>query len=173
MFRARLRSLFRWLFCRRRVVLLAFSCFIGAACGIYAAFRSEDSVLSLMRMAVSAHVSIVGLTVSALLPFLFAAFAAYLEQPVFLCILCFLRMFAFTFVGCCLHLAYGSAGWLLRCLFQFTDGCVLALLCWFSLRQISASTTFPVRDMAVCCGLCIVTCAMDYLMISPFLASLI
>ena len=173
MFRAHIRNLFRWLFCRRMYILLAFSCCFGAVCGILAAFRSEESFLSLMRMAVTSHVSIVGLTVSALLPFLFAAFAVYLGQPFFLCILCFFRMFAFTFLGCCFHLAFGSAGWLLRSLFQFTDGCCLALLCWFSLRQLSASYAFPVRDLSVCCGLCIVTCAIDYLMISPFLASLI
>ena len=82
------RSLIRWLFCRRGYLILALSCCCGAACGILAAFRSDESVLSLMRIALGAHVSIVGLAVSAFLPFLFAAFAAYLGQPVLLYILC-------------------------------------------------------------------------------------
>ena len=173
MLRARFLILFRWLFCRRRYLILALSCCFGAACGILAAFRSEESVLSLMRIAAGAHVSIVGLSVSAFLPFLFAAFAVYIRQPWFLCILCFVRMLAFTYLGCCMHLAFGSAGWLLRCLFQFTDSCTLALLCWFSLRQLSACPVFPVRDLAVCSAFCLITCVTDYLMISPFLASLI
>ena len=166
------RNLFRWLICRQGYLLLALSCCCGAVCGIYVAFGSEESVLSLMRMAMVSRVSIVGLTVSAVLPFLFAALAAYVGQPVLLCILGFLRMFAFTFLGCCIHLAFGSAGWLLRCLFQFTDGCALALLCWFSLRLIPAPAGFPTRDLGFCAVVCVAVSALDHLMISPFLAAL-
>ena len=166
------RNLFRWLICRQGYLLLALSCCCGAACGIFVARGSEESVLSLMRMAVVSHVSIVGLAVSALLPFLFAALAAYVGQPVLLYILGFLRMFGFTFLGCCIQLAFGSAGWLLRCLFQFTDGCALVLLCWFSLRRIAVPAGFPIRDLAVCAVICVAASALDHLMISPFLAAL-
>ena len=125
-----------------------------------------------MRMAMVSHVSIVGLTVSAVLPFLIAAFAAYAGQPVLLYILGFLRMFGFTFLGCCIQLAFGSAGWLLRLLFQFTDGCALALLCWFCLRRIDAPAGFPGRDLAVCGAACFAVSILDHFMISPFLAGL-
>lgn len=166
------RNCFRWLFCRRGYLLLALFFCCGAACGVYVALGSENSILSLMRMAMVSHVSIVGLTVSTFLPFLIAAFAAYAGQPVLLYVLGFLRMFGFTFLGCCIHMTFGSAGWLLRWLFQFTDSCALALFCWFCLRQVGRSPCFPIRDLAVCATACSAVSILDHFMISPFLAGL-
>ena len=167
------RNCFRWLFCRRGYLLLALFCCCGAACGVYVALGSENSILSLMRMAMVSHVSIVGLTVSTFLPFLIAAFAAYAGQPVLLYVLGFLRMFGFTFLGCCIHMTFGSAGWLISGFMLCSHAASTLLVIWFSLRHISGFRGCAGLDwMSGLVGLSIAN-VIENCLIAPFWASVI
>lgn len=162
----------RW---RRRIALavLAACWLTGLLLGIFYAARAGDTYSLLMRMAPSCRVSISGLAASALLPFLFAAFAVYISKPELLILVCFLKAFSFACCGFGVMDAFGSAGWLIRPLLQFSDGCTIPLLCWFSIRHISDIQPTWRADIGVCCMIAAVAVGFDYCLVSPFLVTLI
>jgi hypothetical protein len=125
-----------------------------------------------MRMAPNVHVSITGLIASVFLPFLIAAFAAYISVPQLMYPLVFLKMMLFCLCGCCIYNVYGSAGWLVRVLLQFSDCCMVPVLCWFCLRHISGSAVSLWKDFVISTVAAGIVGIIDYCLISPFLASL-
>ena len=78
-------------FRKQEEIVLAFLAAVGFAFGIYSAFISGLNIVSLMRIAASGCVSIVRLLVLILLPFSFAAVAAFLKKPFLLYLLIFLK----------------------------------------------------------------------------------
>lgn len=167
-----LRKLHRLWICRQDSLLLAFFCVTGALTGICIADRSGEHFFSMMRMAPSVHVSITGLIASAVLPFLIAAFAVYISAPQILYSILFLKIMLFCWCGCGIYAVFGSAGWLVRMLLQFTDCCMVPVLCWFCLRHSSGSHVFLWRDFSVCIAIAGIIGIIDYSVISPFLATL-
>ena len=144
----------------------------GLISGTLLAALSGNHYFLLMRVAASSHVSIVGLTVTVLLPFLCAAFAVYTDRPWMLYAVCFTKVFTFAFCGFGITAAYGSAGWLVRALLQFSDICTVPVLCWFSLRHLSGRKNGWKRDIGIGLGLVIPVICLDTWYISPFLAML-
>ena len=142
---------------------------LGALLAPYAA---EDYYL-LMRRAAGSPVSIVGLFASILLPFLIAAYAVFISKPVLLYAVCFCKAVLFSF--CCrgIQLSFGSAGWLVLILMQFSDLCMLPVLCWFSFRHLGNGTHQLKRDFAIVCLIGFAVGILDYCMVSPFLVMLI
>jgi hypothetical protein len=124
----------------------------------------------LMRMAPQSHVSIVGLAVTVLLPFLLSAFAVYKDRPWMLHLICSTKVFTFAFCGFGITAAYGGAGWLVRLLLQFSDICTVPILCWFALRHLTGKRIGWKRDIGICLGLAVAVCCLDLWYISPFLA---
>ena len=165
-------SVFRSLFCKWKLLLLALCCCLGFSCGMIAAHRSDDTYFSMMRMAFTSHVSIPGLIASVSLPFLFSAFAVYLGKPKLIYFICFIKAALFSFGSFTALTAFASAGWLVRFLLQFSDIVMLPAFCWFSLRCITDTGLFK-RDFSICLFLFLLIGSMDYCMVSPFLAMLI
>jgi hypothetical protein len=159
--------------CRRRQVLLALFCFAGALSGVYASRFTGAAFLPLTRMALLSPVSVVGLTACCSLPFLFAAFAVFISCRWLLYPLCFVKLFLHCWFGFSVMMAYGSSGWLLRLFLQFSDGCLIPVLCWFCLRQLSGEGDFLKRDLRLCLLAVLMAGIFDYCVITPFLASLI
>ena len=85
---------------RRAQALLAFSFLSGHFLGVWCSGNASDFFLPAMRTAVSGRVSIIGLLSCALLPFLISALAVYLEQPVFLLPIAFVKAFLFSLMQC-------------------------------------------------------------------------
>lgn len=112
--------------------LLAFSWLLGLGCGGLVFRSADESIVSLMRMAVLKPVSIVGLLSCTLLPFLFTAFAVYVSLPALLLLIGFSKAFLYAYVSCAVLAAFGSAGWLVRGFLMFSDtiGAVLLYSCW-------------------------------------------
>jgi len=154
------------------IVLIACFCF-GIQLGQYYASCGNETYFLLMRLASVCPVSIVGLASVTFLPFLFSAFAVYFSHTQFLLPICFLKAFMFS---CCAFSAtwsFGSAGWLVRLLLQFTDICTLPLLCWFWIRHKSGELSRFWQDIVLCGLLVTVVCVVDYCIVSPYLVSLI
>lgn len=155
------------------LVVLAFSWFLGLLLGVIFSIAAGDSIVSLMRTAVSSHVSISGLLTAILLPFLLSAFAVFICEPWLLFVIAFLKAFAFSYLGLGVMVAYGSAGWLVWLLLMFSDCCSLPLLLWYWIRFISGrkSTVIPVT--VVLFFLAVLIGSFDFCVVSPFLATLI
>ena len=148
---------------RKRISLHLFW-IMGLLCGGLLALFA-DNPASLMRM--PRHLSIVGLLLIPLFPFLISAFAVYLSRPRLIYAVCFLKAFCFCACAVMIRTACGSAGWLMQALLLFTDGLTTPVLYWFWLRCLDGSDA--VRSAWVCAGLFAMTAAVDWEWIAPFL----
>ena len=146
--------------------------FAGLFMGTIAAADLDDLFLPLMRPSVSGGVSIIRQLAAVLLPFLFAAIAAYLDKPRLLHVICFFKTFTFGFCSMLICCAYGSAGWLIRLFLQFSDILSLPLLCWYCLRQFDRPPQ-PYKDLIYCSLLAGIFVCIDHFAVLPFLAELI
>ena len=87
-------------------------------------------------------------------------------------LICLTKVFTFAFGGFGITYTYGSAGWLVRLLLQFSDILTMPILCWFALRHITGRNAGWKRDFGICLGLEIIICCLDLWYISPFLATI-
>lgn len=155
------------------IIQLACCIILGLLVGIsIPAFSSSDTA-SLMLSAVSCRLSIVGLLVSSILPFLISAFAVSLSQPFLLLLQAFLKMLCFGFCSVCVINAFGSYGWLVRLLFLFTDFIIIPLLCWLWIRSNRIPYTSWVIDCLCCCAIGLVAGCIDRIWICKFLTYLV
>ena len=157
---------------KRNIVYLAFIWIFGLIFGVNLSFAAGPDFLSLMRGASGCSVSIVGLAFSVFLPFLLSAFAVYWNRPRFLYIISFVKAWSFTFAAYGICQAFGSAGWLVRFLVQFSDICLLCPLCWFLLRHIHSGSQLWRRDLEFCTLAAAAVCSIDYCVVSPFVVAL-
>ena len=144
----------------------------GLVLGTCFATAASKHYLLMMRMAPQSHVTIVGLAVTVLLPFLSSAFAVYKDRLWLVYPICFAKVFAFASCGYGITAAFGSAGWLVRLLLQFSDILTMPILCWFVLRHISGRKMVLKRDFGICLGLEVIICCLDLWYISPFLSTI-
>ena len=162
----------RWNRLREPAVCFWLLCFSGMFLGTFCAANAESLYFSLMRQAVLSRVSIVSLIAAQLLPFLFAAFVAYISKPWLISIVCSLKLFSFTFVGFLVWATFGSAGWLVRFLFMFTDLISVPVLIWFCFRKLRNSF-WDHREFWICIGITIAAAVLDAYCVAPFLAKMI
>lgn len=138
--------------------------------GTLSGAAASNSFLLLMRIAPTSYVSIAGLAVTLLLPFLFIALAIYMNRPHWLYPICFCKVFGLAFSGYGVAAAYGSAGWLVRFLFLFSDIYTTPILCYLTLRHIHTRQAGWKKDIGISAGIFLLAGALDLWFISPFLA---
>ena len=161
----------RWRkFCK---VILALSWNLGFLSGLLIAVNGNSAFFSLMRAAASCRVSIVGLWIVTLLPFLLSVIAIYFSRPYLIPVISFIHAFTFGYCVCGIAVAFGSAGWLVRWLMLFSAGCSSPIIYWFWLRHISGTAKSLWTDFALCAVVILFITSLDYRIISPFLANLI
>lgn len=152
---------------------LAFAWFSGLICGTLVSLQTRNSLSALMRSALSAPVSIVGLLCVTVLPFLFSAFAVFLSKPILLLPICFAKAFVFAFCSTCILQAFGSAGWLIRWLLLFGDCASIPLLYWFWMRYLPGKRHLFCLESVWVFSLSFLTAGISYRVISPLLLRLI
>jgi hypothetical protein len=106
----------------------------GFAAGIFVSKRAAPLFLSLMRGLSFDSVSIVGLIVSAGVPFLISAFAVIYSRPLLFYSVCFLKSFYFVFSSVTIINHYGSGGWLVQRFLMANEILNLPILYTFWLR---------------------------------------
>ena len=144
----------------------------GLIFGTIMAAAASDAYFLLMRIAPKSTVSIIGLAVTVLLPFLLTAFAVLSDRSLWLYPICFTKVFAFAFSGYGISAAYGSAAWLVRFLFQFSDILTIPILFWFTFRHHKGRRPGWKRDFGIGCVLELLVCCLDLWFISPFLMAI-
>ena len=155
-----------------QVILFGLTWIAGLICGRLIANQASDQYLLLMRGAAVSSVSIICLLAAECFPFLCVFFSVYISRPGLIYLVCFCKACSFSFTGFAIMAAFGSAGWLVRFLLQFTSSASLALLCWYALRHLDGNCE-KIRADGVLCGLlvCCLGC-IDYCYVSQFLAAL-
>lgn len=156
--------------CAARKILLGASWVLGMLIPVCIFSQIDASFPSLMRRAVVGQVSIVSLLASILLPYLLSAFAVYISKPLLLLPIAFIRGFTLILVLMTVSEAFGSAGWLIRGLFLFSDVAFMPFLYLFWHRNISVVSN---NSGWVCCGAAVLIGCLDYYYISPFLLGLL
>lgn len=153
--------------------VLAFFWLTGLVSGILVCLSAGDSFVSWMRSTVYWSVSIVGLLFVTIFPFLISAFAVFISRPGLLLPICFCKAFLFSLVSMGTVQAFGSAGWLIRCLLLFSDCVSVPLLYWYWLRFLPGTRTFCGWETVAILALGALIGSVDYRIISPFLVHLI
>ena len=159
----------------RRIPLIALACCLvcGILLGQYYASCCDQTYYLLMRMAPSCRVSIVGLLSVTFLPFLISAFAVCFSHPELMLPICFCKGFLFSCCAFVVASVFGSAGWLISFMLQFSDACTLPLLCLFWIRHLSGGNDSISTDILLCAALVLIVGVFDYCVISPYLVTLL
>ena len=141
--------------------------------GILTARYSAHFLTPMVQSAVGLEPTFPALFRSAVLPFLLSAFAVFLSEPWLLLPICSMKAFGFGFCASGVYLAFGTAGWLVRFLFLFTDVLVIPILLFYCLRQLRSEKSFHLIEPLTFVGISSALAAVDYYVIAPFLVSII
>lgn len=159
--------------CRNTLLHLALCTILGAAFGVLFSATADRLYLLLMRSAVSTPASIVGLVVVGLVPFLICLLVVSLGRPLLIYPVCFCRVFLYAAGVHAIHLSFGSAGWLMAFLAQFSDFSLIPALIWFALRNLAGNRKAHLRDILICLSISALVIILDYWVISPFVVKLL
>lgn len=155
--------------CRASAWVLAFFFLWGLLCGVIACRGCGPEFAALMRGLPFGTVSIVGLILCLLFPFLLS-FASWVLDPALLFPICFCRAFLFGFVHFSLSFFHGSGGWLLHWLVLFSDSLSLPLLYCFWYRRL-LNRQLSIRHGFVLMALVTVIGTVDFYLIEPGLGA--
>ena len=156
---------------RQTSFILALCAFIGTVLGTLLAVTVDRSYISLMRLALSSPVSIVGTVLTVFVPFLVSLYYIIHSKPWLVYLICGIHLLLFSAAGCAVSQSFGSAGWLVGLMALFPDLCLVPALILVSILRLTGTCS---RRTAVCFVIFAVVIGMiDYLVISPFLADLI
>lgn len=152
----------------RRRILIAILWILGLFLGMFCAVYAGDSLSSLMLGLPELPMSIVGLLCGMLMPFLLIAFALAFQLPWLLYMISFGKSFAFGFCAAGLQIAFGSAGWLARCVWMFTDLCATPLILFCTLQAISSVQNMDFFKLWLIPALILLILWVDHSFILPF-----
>ena len=143
----------------------------GLLAGTVFATMADLDVLAWMRRIPEYSVSIVWLTLVAVIPFLITAHAVLIRKFAALHILTFVIAATYGAVGMLLFFAFGCASWLVFPMLLFSRIIHHCLFCWFVLHCM-VSTLHWGMDLVICVLICVITVIIDATLVSPFLAML-
>lgn len=144
----------------------------GLFAGIYFYILVKPPIFLQMRSVIFQPVSIVGLIFSLFLPLLCTYVAVSLNKPIIILIVCFFKAVAFGFTYSWISVLFGSASWLVRLLFMFSDYCFLHVLFALWIQFSSKHHDFKAYDFCFSILLALIVTAADYLLVSPFVIGL-
>lgn len=158
---------------RLRLALFSSVWFGGFVFGALIFRSAQSAFVSGMFGALSCAVSIVGLLLVIILPFLITALAVYESKPVALYLLCFFKAVLYSVNVLAIYGAYGTAGWLVQILLMFTENCTMAMLWFLWLCVILNRPKIFQRAFLWCFGISVLAGVLDLFIISPFAVSII
>ena len=167
----RFHKVVKQLRCRDVSLMVVWS--LGLLLGAVFSPGPGNALFALAHWEGSSRVPLISHLATVSLPLLLTAYVVSIRKPHFLLVISFIRAFQFTFCGGFIYSLYGSAGWLVRLLLQFTDIFSVPILCWFSLRHISGDRGLNKKDFRISLALTLIVGCIDYFAISPFFARLI
>lgn len=157
--------------CNYRVVILAIFWLLGIALGyMFATFVAQNAQF-IFRSYIENQTSVLRLWVVHFFPFICAVFAHRFSLFYIFYLLNFVKAVSYSFCNFCVIFAFGSAGWLVRILFLFTDAFSSLLLFYFSLGCLCNRSIRKTEYLIIFFSVAVV-CIIDGLTVSPFLSSL-
>lgn len=160
----------------RRTLYVSMLCLtwcIGLLTGIFFVEEISYNLFPLMRSAVSSRMSIVGLFLALIIPFLLSAFCIHFFHPLLTLIICFFKAYLFSVCAYGIVLSFANAGWLLRFLLLFSDSYANVFLLRFWIKNIAGKSSVFKADLFYYFSSSILIVCVDCLIIAPFINSLI
>lgn len=142
---------------------------LGLILGTLFSAGMDLSTLSWMRRCFSSSVSIVVLLIFAVLPFLISAYAVLIDRFEIVLAVLFCKGFLYAFFAFSAYLIFGSAGWLIQPMAQFSDLILMPMLIWFS----ACDKKNLMQDHLICIGTAVSAVLIHSFVVLPFLAELI
>lgn len=152
--------------------ILAFVWLSGLWAGFLIYWKASNFYVSLMRGSSFSSVTIVGLILSSLLPFLISAFAVITFRPWVLYVVCFSKAFSFALVSAALQ-EHGTGGsWLVQRFVMFPEIFSIPFLYtfWCRIFRIGKLPELPECFYWICLEILILS--MTYRLIDPFVIGL-
>lgn len=143
--------------------------FLGLLLGTLFAAGLDPAFLSLMRRYFTFPVSIVIHLILAVLPFLICTYGFVICRKEIILAVLFCKGFSFSLLALSAYFIFGSAGWLVQPMLQFSDIMLMPVLCWFCLRNGRSL----MRDHLMCVGTAIGAVLIHYFVVLPYVAELI
>ena len=156
----------------RKVAFFVLFWCLGLFIGALSAGFTDPVLYSGIRGASLCGMSIPGSLIAAVFPFLVAAYAAQGSKPNWIYPIAFAKAFALSYIGLLIHICFGPAGWLIRCLLQFSGIVAAPVFCWFGIRLLSVKQGCERRDLLISCILMAAVVAVEYFLVSPLLLHL-
>ncbi len=153
-------------------ILLCFWTF-GILFGCLTAIRIPECDFSWMHTVPAHCASIVGLLFTGMLPFLLTAAAVCFSLEWTLFLLAFYRAFSIGYLSLLMLWSCDSGGWLARGMILFPDLICIPFLFRLWVQIFQGATDQLYGRLLSCSLICAAVTAIDYLVISPYLASLI
>lgn len=119
------------------------------------------------RMSVIGSLSVIAL------PLFFSAFAVYVGRCRLVIPIAFCKAFLFSYTGCSVWIAFGSAGWLVFLLFMFSDILMLPVLWWYWQLALKGKARASLMGLIPASAAGVLIGSLDYFLIAPFLANLL
>lgn len=145
---------------------------LGSALGFFYARASGAHLVPLIKLAVSESASFSGIMVADVLPLMLCALAVFCSELWLIPAVSVIKAFSFSYIACGVSMAYGTASWLVRFLLLFSDTLLIPGFCVFVIRYGVGNRLLLRREWYIWSVLVAVVVCLDYLVISPFSASL-
>ena len=153
--------------------LLASFSICGCVLGVAVASSADPYLISMMRQAVCAPVSIVDLLFVILFPFVITAVISYISKPILLLPVCFLKTLGYSFMIYAICKEFSGAGWLVAGLLLHSDTVCMITLYFFCLCYLTGFNQNGKRDIVVATIITSAISLLDVCLVSPFLTALI
>lgn len=167
-----IKSVFSFSRCRNPAWILAFSWVCGLSFGLFLASRMHGDYSSLMRTVITNRVSIVGLLIILLFPFILSVVAIHFSRTGFLYLLSAGKGICFSFCVYLIMAEFSSSGWLLCRLLLFSELCILPPLFYLWIKCIEGGKQTIKLSAGFYPLIAVVAAVLDYFLISPFTVTL-
>ena len=140
----------------------------GIMLGYGASTDINSLSVSMMHAASLRSVSIVGVFFPLFFPLLITFVVNRFLKPHWILPVVFTKAFCFCFCSCTCIRAFGSAGWLIKCLFLFSDSIGILVLLWLWLSILHSDCKIRPISFAAASFILLAVSTLDYYVIAPF-----
>jgi len=141
---------------------------LGIVVGYAYARALSDELLITIQNSVLTSTNIWSTVLSGFIPFLLFAVTLRYFPGLTLFPYLFFKAVLFFFCSFSIHLAFGSAGWLMQILLLFSDSCLLLPMLWCLLKWFSGEWSYRSRAFFTFAFLSAVVPLVDYYIVNPF-----
>lgn len=154
------------------ISFILFTWCFGYTSGVVLLQRLSIECSSLLYFFLLHRSSFVGLIAVNIFPLLISAFLIRFGVPYLILPLALFKSFIGGYCSACILMVFGRAGWLISCLFLFSQSISNVVLLEYWIRNIKYTEKWNLSTLSLSLSFCFINCTIDYLLVRPFLIEL-